>query len=156
MKALDGAREFSENTAGTHVSGGPFVSRLFTWLLMAAVAFGIAVALAGDLGGEVVKITTFDAIRTPFTTKIWIVEEGPTLWVRAGSEGAEWYQRLVQRPGVELERNGRVTPYRATPVREATPGVNALMAAKYGWADWLIGLVRNRDNAVAVRLDPAG
>jgi hypothetical protein len=123
---------------------------------MAALAFGIAVALAGDLGGEVVKITTYDAIRNPFTTKVWVVDEGPTLWVRAGSPSAGWYERLVEYPGVSLERNGRVTRYRAIPVREATPGVNALMAAKYGWADWLIGLVRNRDNAMAVRLDPAG
>jgi hypothetical protein len=131
------------------------LSRLFTWLLMAALAFGIAVMLAGDLGGEVVKITTFDSIHTPFTTKIWVVDEGPMVWIRAGSPSAGWYERLVQRPGIELERNGRVTRYRAIPVPEATPGVNALMAAKYGWADWLIGLVRNRDNAMAVRLDPA-
>ncbi|HME74062.1 MAG TPA: hypothetical protein VKM54_30005 [Myxococcota bacterium] len=131
------------------------MSRPFTSLLMVALAFGVAVLLAGDLGGEVVKITTFDSIRTPFTTKVWIVEEGPTLWIRAGSPSAEWYQRLVQGPGVEIERKGRVTRYRAIPVKEATPGVNALMAAKYGWADWLIGLVRSRDNAVAVRLDPA-
>ncbi len=112
--------------------------------------------VAGDLGGEVVKITTFDAIGTPFTTKVWIVEEGPTLWIRAGSQSAEWYQRLVQRPGMQLERKGRVARYRAIAVKEATPGVNALMAAKYGWADWLVGLVRNRDNAMALRLDPAG
>jgi hypothetical protein len=124
-------------------------------LLIGALAFGAAVLVAGDLGGEVVKITTFDAIGTPFATKVWIVEEGPTLWIRAGSQSAEWYQRLVQRPGMQLERNGRVARYRAIAVKEATPGVNALMAAKYGWADWLIGLVRSRDNAVAVRLDPA-
>jgi hypothetical protein len=131
------------------------LSRLFTILLLGALAFGVAVLLAGDLGGEVVKITTYDGIGTPFTTKVWIVQEGPTLWIRAGSPNAEWYQRLVQRPGIQVERNGRVTHYRPIPVKEATPGVNALMAAKYGWADWLIGLVRNRDNAVAVRLDPA-
>ena len=131
------------------------MSKLFTSLLLAALAFGVALLLAGDLGGEVVKITTFDAIRTPFTTKVWIVDQGPTLWIRAGSPSAEWYQRLVERSGIELERNGRVTRYQAFPAKEATPGVNALMAAKYGWADWLIGLVRNRDNAVAVRLDPA-
>jgi hypothetical protein len=133
------------------------VSRIFNYLVMAALVFGIAVFFAGDLGGEVVRITTFDGIGTPFTTKVWIVEQGgPTLWIRAGSSNAEWYQRLVQRPGIQLERNGRTAPYRATPVTQATPGINALMAAKYGWADWLIGLVRSRDNAVAVRLDPAG
>lgn len=131
------------------------MSKLFNFLLLAALAFGVALLLAGDLGGEVVKITTFDAIRTPFTTKVWIVEQGPTLWIRAGSPGAEWYQRLIERSGIELERNGRVARYQAFPAKEATPGVNALMAAKYGWADWLIGLVRNRDEAVAVRLDPA-
>jgi len=131
------------------------LSRLFTYLMLAALAFGIALLLAGDLGGEVVKLTTFDEIRTPFTTKIWIVDQGNALWIRAGSSRAEWFQRLSQRSGVELERNGRVTRYRAVPVKEATPGVNTLMAAKYGWADWLIGLVRSRDNAVAVRLDPA-
>jgi hypothetical protein len=131
------------------------LSRLFTYLVMAALAFGLALLLAGDLGGEVVKLTTFDEIRTPFTTKVWIVDQGNTLWVRAGSPSAEWFWRLSQRSGVELQRNGRATRYRAVPVKEATPGVNALMAAKYGWADWLIGLVRSRDNAVAVRLDPA-
>jgi len=131
------------------------LSRLFSYLLLAALAFGVAVLLAGDLGGEVVKLTTFDEIRTPFTTKVWIVDQGRTLWIRAGSPRAEWFERLSARSAVQLERNGRVSNYQAVPVREATPGVNSLMAAKYGWADWLIGLVRNRDNAVAVRLDPA-
>ena len=131
------------------------MSRLFTFLVLAAVAFGVAVLLAGDLGGEVVKLTTFDEIRTPFTTKVWVVDQGHTLWIRAGSPRAAWFQRLSERSGVQLERNGRIANYQAVPVKEATPGVNALMAAKYGWADWIIGLVRNRDNAVAVRLDPA-
>ena len=29
------------------------------------------------------------------------------------------------------------------------------MARKYGWADWVIGLARDMDDAVAIRLVPA-
>ena len=130
------------------------MSRLIQLLVAAALAFGVALLLAGQLGGEVVKLTTTDEVGAQYTTSLWIVDDGRTLWLRAGNPNSAWFNRLPTRPDVELERAGRLTKYRAIPAKDATPGINSLMAQKYGWADWLIALVVNHDNSVAVRLDP--
>jgi hypothetical protein len=156
MEALDAARGFGEKKAGPGGSPGGevHVSRLIQLLVGAALAFGVTLLLASEFGGEVVKLTTTDEVGAQYTTSLWIVDDGRTLWLRAGSPNATWFRRLPSRPDVELERAGRLTKYRAVAVKEATPGINSLMAEKYGWADWLIALVVNHDDSVAVRLDP--
>ena len=67
-----------------------------------------------------------------------------------------WYQRLVERPLVEVEREGQWRRYRAVPTPHRTDEISSAMARKYGWADWLIGLLRDPETAIAIRLVPAG
>jgi len=83
-----------------------------------------------------------------------VVEDAGHLWLRAGDPGSGWLQRLEARPDVRLEREGRPAAFRATLAPGRRDRINALMAAKYGWADRLIGLLRAADGVVPVRLDP--
>jgi hypothetical protein len=55
-----------------------------------------------------------------------------------------------------VERGGEVRAYTAFPVEggPTVAHVNALMSRKYGWADGLIGVLFDRSDAVAIRLDP--
>jgi hypothetical protein len=47
-----------------------------------------------------------------------------------------------------------VTKLRAELAPDRTPRVDALMAEKYGIADWWISLMRDPEDSVAVRLVP--
>jgi hypothetical protein len=123
--------------------------------LVALVGAGLAAALAmaSEMGGEVVEITTRDDRDVEYKTSLWIVEDQGSEWLRAGSRESAWYKRLVANPEIRMQRNGQTFPYRATPVREATPRINALMARDYGWADQVVGLMRDESKSVAVRLE---
>lgn len=120
------------------------------------VLAGGAIYLASELGGEVAVLTTRDAADVPHTTRIWVVDDAGSAWLRAGQPGSGWLRRLETEPLVELERGGRARSFRAVPVRDAAARdkIHRLMAAKYGWADRVIGWTRDSRNSIAVRLDP--
>ncbi len=118
-----------------------------------ALFFG-AVFLAGDLGGEVVTVTTTSEGGRRHETKLWIVEDHGQLWLRAGQPASEWLVRLQAEPRVTMTRNGEAREYRAVLVPKQRERINRLMAERYGWADALIGLVRDEGETTPIRLDP--
>jgi hypothetical protein len=127
-----------------------------TLLVLAVVAvllfFG-AIMLASEQGGEVVTLRT-TADGEIHETRLWIVEIGPDLWLRAGDPASGWLVRLRENPSVGVERRGETARYRATAVPHMGPEVDARMAERYGWADRLIGIIRSEGKSIAVRLDP--
>ena len=114
-----------------------------------------AVWIASE-SGEVVVLTTRDADLKPHQTRLWVVDHDGHAWLRAGGDVQSWYRRLVERPGVEVERGGTTSSFTAVPAPASRDLVNALMLDKYGWADQWIGLLFGRDGAVPIRLDPPG
>lgn len=120
--------------------------------LAAVVVLGILVA--SNFGGENVLLRTSDADGRMYETRLWIQDMGQMEWLRASSPESSWYRRLVARPVVELKREGRWHRYRAVPTPHRTDEVASAMARKYGWADWLTGLLRDPEAAVAIRLVP--
>ena len=53
-----------------------------------------------------------------------------------------------------MKRNDSWARYRAIPTPHRTREVSDAIARKYGWADWLIGLFRDPEKSVAIRLIP--
>jgi hypothetical protein len=122
-------------------------------VFLAVVVFGMQIVASES--GEVVVLRTFvggDAQET----RLWIVDDAGTSWLRAGQPSAGWYQRVLQNPDVEVERGGQTFEYRAFPVEggPAAQHVNSLMFDKYGWAEQVIGILIDRSRSVAIRLDP--
>ena len=120
------------------------------------VLVGGGIFAASELGGEVAVLTTRDAAGKPHSTRVWVVDDGGFTWLRAGQSGSQWLKRLEAEPRVQLERGGSLSNFRATPVRQADARdrLNAQLAAKYGWADSLIGLTHDGGESIAVRLEP--
>jgi hypothetical protein len=118
------------------------------------VAFAVSMYVAGEQT-EVAVLRTFDAGGAPHDTKLWIVDDGPSAWMRVARPTRRWFGRLEAIPNVELTRHGATRSYRATPVRDAPTRarVDQLMAQKYGRADWWYGIVV-RSEPIPVRLDP--
>ena len=47
----------------------------------------------------------------PHETRVWIVDDGGALWLRAGNPTSRWLLAIQRDPTVEVERGG------ATPIR---------------------------------------
>ncbi len=118
---------------------------------------GLGQLLASE-SGEVLVLETLDAEGQPQETRIWVVDDAGTMWVRGG-EDSGWVGRLLANPEIRAERAGQRTPFRAVPDRDpaARDRVNALMQEKYGFADTFIAVSlgdADRAGALPIRLEP--
>jgi hypothetical protein len=120
-------------------------------LVALALVFALMFA-ARELGGEVVTLTTLDGDGTRHETSLWIVEDDGSLWLRAGNSGSSWLTRLTLEPRVEVSRAGETASYRAEIVPERSQRIDEKMADDYGWADSLIGGMRDSGGTTAIRL----
>jgi hypothetical protein len=109
-----------------------------------------------NFSGEVATLYTTDSSGRTFTTQLWIVDEGHKVWVRSLRPTSPWLDRLIDHPDVKLQRGDVLTEYRAAPVTHRRSRVNALIASRYGWGDWLLSKIEDRSEAVPIYLDPFG
>ena len=130
------------------------MKKLIVGLLVIASLYGVGIVAASVLGGEVVTLYTRDDRGREYQTSLWVVEQNGRLWLRAGQPGSDWLKRLVETPEVRLERAGVLGDYRAVVVVSQRDRINTLMADRYGWADQMIGLLRDPEAVTPIRLDP--
>jgi hypothetical protein len=127
--------------------------RVLLLLLLLVAVFVGAILIASETGGEVVVVTTRDESGREFETSLWVVDHRGSAYLRAGDKESSWCQRLLARPAIKMLRRDSVGYYRAVPEPESTGQIEALMARDYGWADQLIGLIRDPGKSVAIRLE---
>jgi hypothetical protein len=131
--------------------------KLVAKIFAGVVALGLlwwAVEMIAAESGEVVVLTTTDAEGGGHETRLWIVEHAGADWLRAGADISGWYQRLLARPEITVERDEQASPYRAVPDPTQRDAINRLFLDKYGWAEGYIGFFFDRDNAIPIRLEP--
>lgn len=130
-------------------------ARWFGFALAALLALGVATWVAGEQT-EVAVLRTSDASGAVRETKLWVVDLDGTAWVRVARPERSWFQRLRERPDVELLRHGVALPYRAREIEdpEMRARVDAAFREKYGFVDWWYGVLLRRDPR-PIRLDPA-
>lgn len=127
--------------------------RILLLLACLPLAWTAVMKYASDNTGEVVTLKTYNEGGYDFDTSLWIIDDHRTLYVRSGSPDSSWLARLRAYPRVELIRDGQVTVHRAVPVPKLRDRVNYLMLERYGWADQLIGFMRDSSVSVPVRLE---
>ena len=125
-------------------------------VVLAAVLFVLSIFLASELGSELVTLGTVGADGATAETRLWIVDDGGSAWLRAGVSESGWLQRIEANPAVVVERGGTTVSYRAVPVPDPArrDRIHRLMREKYGWADRWISIIRDGGASVPVRLDP--
>ena len=130
------------------------IARVLIGILLAFLSLGVLSLVASE-SGEVVVLSTTDSEREVHETRLWVVEHDGALWLRAGVPTSSWFQRLRAEPEVTLERRGVRRRYRALPSEDAgvRERIHVLLAEKYGWADRLIGAMRDGSLSVPVRLE---
>lgn len=132
------------------------IRRIVVAALLVALAIGIAVMGASELGGEVVTLHTASP-DGEVTTRIWIVDDTGYAWLRAGVPENGWLLRIDANPDVVVERGGESLRFRAVPVRNdpaVRDRIHARMRQDYGLADRIVSLLRDASKSVPVRLDP--
>jgi hypothetical protein len=132
--------------------------RTARWLGL-ALAIVAVLAVATYVAGEqteVVVLRSADENGVTRETKLWVVDLDGTAWVRVARPERSWFERVRERPEVELVRNGVALPYRAIEITdpEMRARVDAAFREKYGLVDWWYGLLLRRDPR-PIRLDPA-
>ena len=120
-------------------------------LLVVGALYGIR-----NFTGEVVTLYTTDGVGKTHTTSIWVIDHGHQTWIRSLDPTSPWLDRLISYPEVRLQRGGALTAYHATPYTHRRVRINALMAERYGWAEWVLSKIEDRDEAVPVYLEPLG
>ncbi len=123
-------------------------------LLMIPLLAVVALYGIRNFTGEVATLYTTDGVGKTHTTSIWVIDHGHETWIRSLDPMSPWLDRLISDPEVRLQRGDALTTYRATPLTQRRARINALMAERYGWADWLLAKFEDRDGAVPVYLDP--
>jgi len=129
------------------------VLRIVGALLALVVVVFVAQYVASE-SGEVVTVHSVDADGAARETRVWVVDDAGSQWLRTGNTKSKWMARVNVHPEIEMTRKGETRSYLAVPVPEARARVNQLMAEKYGWADQVVALLASREKARALRLDP--
>ncbi len=124
------------------------------------VVLGVAAMAAFtviETTGEKVTLSTWDASDVGFESRVWIVDSGRNMYLRANNAQTDWYQRILENPSVEIERDGKKLRLHAIPISSPveTEEINQLMAEKYQMADQLALYLYRRTNPAVVRLDDA-
>jgi hypothetical protein len=118
-------------------------------LLIVAGLYGIR-----NFTGEVATLYTTDGEGQTLTTRIWVVDHGHETWIRSLDPTSPWLDNIINQPAVKLRRGQSIADFRATPHSERRTRVNALMAERYGWAEWFLSRIEDRDYAIPIYLDP--
>jgi hypothetical protein len=124
-------------------------------VVLVPILFWITTFAAENLGGEVAVLYTSDGTRT-FQSNVWLVEDGTDIWLRANQPTRAWLDRVINQPNVKLRRGEIMRDYTATPLSHRRSEINSHMVVNYGWAEWLLAFVEDRDQSVPVYLDPFG
>ena len=127
-------------------------------LMIACAGVIVLIAIAAALAdkGEVAILKSRNGNQNWIGTRLWVVDDGGSAWLRAGVPESGWLLRLEANPAVIVERAGTATSFHAVPVSEPAvrDRIHRLMREKYGWADRWISIIRDGSLSVPVRLDP--
>lgn len=86
---------------------------------------------------------------------LWVVDDGPYVWIRAEDSTRRWLPAVREDPNVTLRRRGHEYAFAATvwDTQEGRAYVDPLFRAKYGLADEVRALFKRRET-IPIRLVP--
>lgn len=102
---------------------------------------------------EVVELHTVDEAGEEVTTRLWMVDDEGYQYLRVGSDGSGWFDRLRDNGEFQLTRSGVSQSYTSVLRNDKSDKINDLMQAKYTWGDTVIGvLVGSREGSIPIEL----
>ena len=91
------------------------------------------------------------------STHVWHVARNGELWLEAGTPQNGWYRDIQASPTLKITIGDATLVRRAVPVpdRSVQREIRALLRAKYGARDQIVGVFVDSSGSVAVRLSAA-
>ena len=102
------------------------VKWIFFGLLLGGAAFAGLERLAAERI-EVVELIAVDEVGDMQTTRLWVVDDEGTAYLRVGADGSGWYDRILLNDSVTVVREGVTAQYRAEARPEKSARINELM-----------------------------
>ncbi len=128
-------------------------SYLFAIILLGLPIFLFLTQFIASERIEVVELHTFNETSDELTTRLWVVDDNGFQYLRVGSDGSDWFNRLQTAKTVDITRNGRRYTYSWSTRPDKSKKVNLLMQDKYGWGDSFIGtLTGGRLGSIPIEL----
>ena len=131
------------------------ISRRSLLLILLGLSCFLAWRSLSRAAHETAVLHTSTVENRDYFATVWVVDDGPYLWIRAEDPARRWLPAVREEPSVSLRRAGREYAYRAalwdTP--EGRAYVDPLFRAKYGLADEARAFFR-RTGTIPIRLDP--
>ena len=124
-------------------------------ILTLAIVFIGAERLASERV-EVIELHTRNENNETMTTRLWVVDDEGFQYLRVGSDGSSWFNRLQESESFQITRDAQTDTYFAVLRPEKSERINRLMQEKYTWGDTLIAImVGSRENSIPIELHSA-
>ena len=129
------------------------VRRVLVTTLGVAISFAVVTLVALE-GREVVVLRTVDATGGMRETRTWVADEDGYAWIEAANPDRPFLRDIAINPEIEMRRGGVLQHCHAVPLPnpDGHLRIRRLLAQKYGWGDWWIGLLTDTSGSSALRL----
>ena len=130
------------------------VKWIFLGLLLVGAAFAGLERLAAERI-EVVELIAADEAGDMQITRLWVADDEGMAYLRVGTDGSGWYDRILLNDSVTVVREGASAEYRVEARPDKSARINELMQKKYTWCDTLIGaIIGSREGSIPLELQP--
>jgi hypothetical protein len=133
--------------------------RLMTVRLGLAIMLGVMLSFTGVTlvaleGREVVVLQTIGASGTVHETRTWVADEDGYAWIEAANPERPFLRDIATHPDIEMRRGDAMRQCHAIalPNPDGHERIRRLLARKYGWADWWIGMLTDTSRSSALQL----
>ena len=104
---------------------------------------------------EVIDLYTTDELGEMQATRLWVMDDEGYQYLRVGSDGSGWFDRVLQNGGIKVRRNGTTASYTVVQRADKSERINDMMQEKYTWGDTFFAtMLGSRDGSIPLELHP--
>ena len=115
----------------------------------------LAVQILASERVEVIDLFTTDELGEMQTTRLWVMDDEGYQYLRVGSDGSGWFDRVLQNGEIKVGRNGTTASYTVVQRADKSDRINDMMQKKYTWGDTFFAtMLGSRDGSIPLELHP--
>jgi len=128
------------------------------WAIGVPIGLLLALFVSQTLASErveVIDLYTTDELGEVQATRLWIMDDEGYQYLRVGSDGSGWFDRILQNGEIEVGRAGNTASYTVVQRPDKSEKINNMMQQKYTWGDtFFAAVLGSRDGSIPLELHP--
>jgi len=128
------------------------------WVIGVPIGLLLALFVLQTLASErveVIDLYTTDELGEVQSTRLWIMDDEGYQYLRVGSDGSGWFDRILQNGEIEVGRAGNTASYTVVQRSDKSEKINNMMREKYTWGDTFFAtMLGSRDESIPLELHP--